>query len=295
MEFHRHNGRTDLLPAENDVSKFPDRWVRGRRLDLANLYRAVQRRGGFRAAPEAEQMRLHWGNIFAEMDNYMYGDGVLPPTSYLLEAYQHFLAQYEAAHMDDAEGTSNIYVQPNGENLPAPGTRIQIFYEPELNWFPATVGASEGRDLCWLYYDGGEIQMHRLSQECLRLHPRSEDARQPVWSESHPAVHIVPDSARTLPGEPEEAAEALCGVQYSTRNKYYSGWRVAQYAHDAGLPQWLINTLEAHEVDLDTLPFLTDEDLFDMGIDSPPVRAELLASIQKAVQNHPPESEKLTS
>jgi hypothetical protein len=289
VEFHRQKGSQKLLPPSGELDRFPDLWVRGRRLDVFALYKSVQERGGFRAAPEAEQVRLHWGDIFADTDNYFFGNGPLPTTAYLVSAYQELLAQYEAAHMGDAKGADelNLHVTSTGENLPPPGTRVQVFYEPELNWFPATIGEREEPQgtgsLCWLYYDCGEAQLHRLSDVCLRYLPRLEDANQPEWNESHPAAQLVSETTRVAPASVDEAVEAMLGAKYSTRGKYYGGWRVAHHAHSAGLPDWLVSTLEAHEVDEQTLPLLTDEDLLDMGIESASVREKMLCSIQNSV------------
>lgn len=244
--------------------------MNGKRLDVHGLYSAVTRRGGFRAAPEASR-RLRWGEIFAEMGNYLGPHGPAPPARWLVGAYQELLAEYEAEHMEDLERARLILVGEGGEGMPDPGRRVQIFWRSELNWLVGTVGECEGPSLVWVYYDGSEPKLENLSACFVREHPRVEEAAAP----HEPAGEHLASRRGRLP-EATEAAETLLGARWSSGGCWFPGWRGAAVAAEEGAP-WLADRLREHEVDQESLPLLTEEDLIDLGVLPRRLRLRLLA------------------
>ncbi|KAL4422493.1 hypothetical protein ABPG75_008690 [Micractinium tetrahymenae] len=91
---------TDRQGRQIDPLTFPEAILNGTKLDLFHLYREVTSRGGYKVGNG-----INWkGQVFPRMRNFTANNKMTGVGNALKRHYQHFLLEYEQAHLEDITG-----------------------------------------------------------------------------------------------------------------------------------------------------------------------------------------------
>jgi len=299
MRFLEANGQYSVLPTVGGVDDFPTRTIAGKRVDLWNLYRAVVSKGGFRMGAALKRVdqskRLNWtGHVFPSMRNFVQGKGSAIGHD-LATLYRLYLADYEVAHPEDVEGAEFIRCDAKGAGLPPMGSWVEVYWKGDKVWYSGQVDAAGATPTrAYVAYDDGdydEVDFHREPVRVLPAAPgtapiparrkkrQREAALGRAGSDEYDSDSLP---SPTTPLEPSgrRAAEALFGLHYS-RGAYWDDWRVGEWLEERGFGDY-VDKFEEHEVTMDTLPLLTDEDLAEMEVADNKVRRAMLACFASA-------------